>query len=161
MCVWRQRSLGIDEAELAAHAEVDDEDYVVHESDEDVLPAAPHCGDAHPDNRIDEHLWLGVANYGGKAKLATKKGAANKMRPQIRSDSFDLRKLRHLKKSVLPARRGGGRQSRPERTSKLTLPSSSHYRQLLHVCPIWTGLRLDLDPSLQLIGPGHDARHLL
>src|ERR1700681_1561974 len=38
--------------------------------------------------------------------------------------------------------------------------SGTHYRQLFHVGPVGTDLGLDLYPGLELIGSGHDARHL-
>jgi hypothetical protein len=86
----RQRSRWIDEAQLAAHAEVHDEDEVVDEADEDVLPAASNSGDLHADNRVDESFGFRVPNDGGKPKLAPKKGATNEMRPQISGDRLNL-----------------------------------------------------------------------
>jgi hypothetical protein len=80
----------IDQAELAAHAEVHDQDEVVDQADEDVLPTPPNGGDPHPNDRIDEGLRLGMPNDCGKAKLAAKKGSPHKMRPKVSGNSFDL-----------------------------------------------------------------------
>src|SRR5256714_15330172 len=43
--------------------------------------------------------------------------------------------------------------------SKLQTLSGADDRQLLHIGPVWSGLGLDLDPGLELVRAGHDARH--
>jgi len=101
-----ERGRGVDETELATHAEVHDENEVIDEPDQDVFPTPPDGRDGHPNNRINEHLGLGVTNDGRKPKLATNNGPTNKVRPQISSNSLDFRQFRHgLVTSPLP--RGG------------------------------------------------------
>src|SRR4029077_7527244 len=58
-----------------------------------------------------------------------------------------------------PPRSAGRWRAAPEGPTKLG--SCPYQRQLAHVGPIRAYLRLHLDPGLELIGAGHDARYRL
>jgi len=82
---------GVDQAQLAAHAQVNDQQATGAERDEDELSTPPHRFDAKAGDRIDEDLRLGVPDDGGKAQLAAHDRAADQVRPQVGNDRLYFR----------------------------------------------------------------------
>ena len=134
MGMRQERRVRLDEAQLARHPEVHNQNQVVLEVDEDVLPTPSQRGDAHARDRVDEHLRLRVPDDGWKKKIAADDGAAGKVRPEVRDDRLYFWQLGHL---------------------------SSDDRELFHIGPVGSDLRLDLNPGLELVRARHDAGHLL
>ncbi|MDQ2923379.1 MAG: DUF4032 domain-containing protein [Candidatus Dormibacteraeota bacterium] len=96
MSVSFERCIGIDEPKLARHAEMNNENNIVFEVDEDVLPPPSHPPDAHARDRVDEELGFGMPHDAREIQLAAHDSATFKMRPQVGDDGLDFRQLRQL-----------------------------------------------------------------
>jgi hypothetical protein len=95
MRVVRDLGRRIDKAELASHAEMDHEQSPAIERDEDELSSPTDRVDAHTGDGVDERLRLGMPDDGRESQLAVDDRSTDKVRPQVRNDGLDLRKLWH------------------------------------------------------------------
>src|SRR5712692_4582612 len=107
MRVVRDLARGFDQTELAAHAQVNDEQAPFTKRDEDELPAPSNGLDRQAGDGVDEDLGLGMPDDRRKAQVAAHDRPADEVRPQVGDDGLDFRKLRHQSPSP---RRGEGRQ---------------------------------------------------
>src|SRR6266581_4607106 len=87
------------QAQLPAHAEMHDQQTLLAQCDEDVLPAALDGLDAVPRYQVGENLRLGVTHDGWKTQLAADDGPPHQVRSQVRHDRLDLGKLGHIRKA--------------------------------------------------------------
>src|SRR5262245_16379552 len=94
----------VDDAQLARHAEVDDQHNRVGQMQVDVLAPPCHRLDAHARHRVDELLRLGMADDRWKREVAAHDGAPDEMRTQVRDDRLDFRELRHQARTTASLR---------------------------------------------------------
>src|SRR5690242_3674606 len=74
---------------------MNDKDSVFLQPDEDVLAAAPHRFDAMAGDQVREQLRFRMTHDGRESQLAADDRATDEVRPQVRRNGLDLRKLRH------------------------------------------------------------------